>query len=193
MKLLTLALLFCLTATVIAKDAAAQSAAGRPVIMETNLGELEIELFDAQAPITVANFRQYVRDGFYDGLIFHRVIPGFVIQGGGFEPGMEQRPNREPIKNEATNGLKNLRGSLSMARTGVVDSATSQFFINLKDNANLDHRGQAPNTFGYAVFGRVSRGLEVIDAIAARPTASQGFFQDVPVDDIVIVRAYEKE
>lgn len=160
---------------------------------ETTLGNFTIELFDNEAPITADNFRQYVRDGFYDGLIFHRVIPGFVVQGGGMEPGMRQRPNRPPIKNEATNGLKNERGTLSMARTGVIDSATSQFFINVQDNPNLDHRGTSPNTFGYAVFGKVVEGMEVVDKIVSVPTTSVGFHQDVPATDVVITKAYETE
>jgi cyclophilin family peptidyl-prolyl cis-trans isomerase len=160
---------------------------------ETTLGNFTIELFDAEAPITADNFRQYVRDGFYDGLIFHRVIPGFVIQGGGMEPGMKQRSGRAAIKNEATNGLKNERGTLSMARTGVVDSATSQFFINVQDNPNLDHRGTSPNAFGYAVFGKVTEGMEVVDQIVSVPTTSMGFHQDVPAQDVVILKAYETE
>ncbi|MFU8818937.1 MAG: peptidylprolyl isomerase [Desulfurivibrio sp.] len=193
MKLLLIAVLFCLTISMTGKNVAAQDSAKANVIFTTSLGELEIELFDEAAPLSAANFRQYVRDGFYDGLIFHRVIPGFVIQGGGMAPGMEQRPTRAAIKNEADNGLDNLRGTLSMARTGVVDSATSQFFINLSDNKALDHRGKNPNTYGYAVFGRVVKGMEVVDAIAAQPTGSKGFFQDVPVKDIVILKAYELE
>jgi len=160
---------------------------------ETTLGNFVVELFDSEAPITTDNFRQYVRDGFYDGLIFHRVIPGFVVQGGGMEPGMRERPNRAAIKNEAANGLKNLRGTLSMARTGVIDSATSQFFINVNDNSNLDHRGDSPNTFGYAVFGKVTEGMDVVDQIVSVPTTSVGFHQDVPAQDVVILKAYEKE
>lgn len=158
---------------------------------ETTLGNFTVELFDTEAPITTDNFRQYVRDGFYDGLIFHRVIPGFVVQGGGMEPGMRQRPNRSPIKNEAANGLQNLRGTLSMARTGVIDSATSQFFINVQDNPNLDHRGESPSMFGYAVFGKVTEGMEVVDQIVSVPTTSAGFHQDVPAQDVVILKAYE--
>lgn len=162
------------------------------VTFETSLGDFRIELYPAQAPVTVANFRHYVRSGFYDGLIFHRVIPGFVIQGGGFEPGMQQRPpSRAPIANEADNGLKNKRGTLSMARTMAVNSATSQFFVNLRDNPSLDHRGDAPHAFGYAVFGKVVEGMEVVDKIAAQPTATKGRFQDVPQEDVVILKAYE--
>lgn len=160
---------------------------------ETTLGNFTVELFDTEAPITTDNFRQYVRDGFYDGLIFHRVIPGFVVQGGGMEPGMRQRPNRPPIKNEAANGLRNLRGTLSMARTGVIDSATSQFFINVQDNPNLDHRGESPSMFGYAVFGTVTEGMEVVDQIVSVPTTSVSFHQDVPAQDVMILKAYELE
>ncbi|ADH85665.1 peptidylprolyl isomerase [Desulfurivibrio alkaliphilus] len=192
MKLLVLATIFCLLLTAQGKAVAAPADPRPRVIMETTAGEITIELFAEEAPVTTANFLQYVRDGFYDGLIFHRVIPGFVIQGGGFTPDMEQRPTRAAIKNEATNGLKNLRGTLSMARTGVVDSATSQFFVNLTDNANLDHRGTSPNAYGYAVFGKVVEGMEVVDQIAAQPTASKGFFQDVPVQEIEIIKAYTK-
>ncbi|MDF1614877.1 peptidylprolyl isomerase [Desulfurivibrio dismutans] len=192
MKLLLLATIFCLLLTAQGK-AMAESADPRPrVTMETTAGNLTIELFTPEAPITTANFLQYVQDGFYDGLIFHRVIPGFVIQGGGFAPDMEQRPTREAIKNEADNGLKNLRGTLSMARTGVVDSATSQFFINLSDNANLDHRGTSPNAYGYAVFGKIIEGMDVVDQIAAQPTTSKGFFQDVPVKEVKIIKAYSR-
>ncbi len=193
MKLLLIAILFCLAIPLAGKSAAAPAESEVTVVMETTLGEIEIELFDEKAPLSAANFRQYVRDGFYDGLIFHRVIPGFVIQGGGLTPDMEQRPTRAAIKNEADNGLDNLRGTLSMARTGVVDSATSQFFINLSDNKALDHRGKNPNTYGYAVFGKVVRGMEVVDAIAAQPTTSKGLFQDVPAKEITIIKAYEKK
>ncbi len=160
------------------------------VVMETSKGRIVIGLFDEKAPVTTENFRQYVKDDFYDGVIFHRVIPGFVIQGGGFEPGMNKKATRAPIKNEADNNLKNKRGTLSMARTGVIDSGTSQFFINLKDNVSLDHRGQSPRTYGYAVFGKVIEGMDVVDAIAAVPTGQKGPYQDVPKEDVVIEKAY---
>lgn len=192
MKLLVLATLFCLMLTVQGK-AVAESSDPRPkVVLETTVGRITIELYRQEAPLTTTNFLTYVRDGFYDGLIFHRVIPGFVLQGGGLEPNMEQRPTRAAIKNEATNGLKNRRGTLSMARTGVVDSATSQFFINLTDNTNLDHRGTSPGAYGYAVFGEVIEGMEVVDQIAELPTTSKGFSQDVPVDEVKIIKAYEQ-
>ncbi|OPZ59526.1 MAG: Peptidyl-prolyl cis-trans isomerase A precursor [Deltaproteobacteria bacterium ADurb.Bin510] len=157
------------------------------VVFETSLGTIKIELFEQQAPITVKNFKDYVTSGFFEGTIFHRVIPGFVVQGGGLTADMEQKPTNAPIKNEADNGLLNERGTLSMARTQVVDSATSQFFINLKDNRFLDHGAR---DFGYAVFGRVAEGLEVVDEIAMVPTGNKGFHQDVPVEPITILKAY---
>ena len=153
------------------------------VRFETNHGTFTVEFFPDKAPITVANFLQYVDDGFFDTTIFHRVIPGFVIQGGGFVGGMKQKKTRAPIDNEAENGLKNLRGSLSMARTNDIKSATSQFFVNLKDNAFLDN---SPGNFGYAVFARVSEGMDVIDAIAAVATGSRMGHQDVPREDVVV-------
>ncbi len=155
----------------------------------TNYGVIDIEVFDEQAPVTAKNFVAYVNDGFYDGLIMHRVIPGFVIQGGGFEPGMKERPTRDPIKNEADNGLKNDRGTLSMARTNDPNSASSQFFINLKDNAFLNHTGKDPRGWGYAVFAKVVEGMDVVEKIAAVETASAGFHDDVPKKDIIITKA----
>lgn len=156
------------------------------VVFSTNYGDIKIELYPEQAPITVENFLSYVDDGFFDGTIFHRVIPGFVLQGGGFTPEMEQKKTKEPIKNEADNGLKNERGTLSMARTQVVDSATSQFFINLKDNAFLDHGGR---DFGYAVFGKVVEGMDVVDEIAKVRTGNRGGHQDVPVEPVQVETA----
>ncbi len=159
------------------------------VVMETSMGTIRIELFPEQAPITVENFLAYVDSGFYDGTIFHRVIPGFVIQGGGFTPEMVQKETRDPITNESDNGLQNLRGTLSMARTPAAHSATSQFFVNLQDNATLDYGGRPGSTYGYAVFGRVIEGMDVVDAIAAVPTGTAGGMQDVPVDPVNIERA----
>jgi len=153
------------------------------VVFETSKGPFSIELLSDDAPKTVENFLQYVDDGFFDGTVFHRVIPGFVIQGGGFTSEMTQKDTRPPIANEADNGQKNLRGTLSMARTSDINSATSQFFVNLADNAFLDH---GTRDFGYAVFGRVVDGMEVIDAIAAVPTGSSGGHQDVPVEPVVV-------
>lgn len=153
------------------------------IIMETSMGTMKIELFEDKAPITCANFLTYIRDGFYDGTIFHRVIPNFVLQGGGMTETMREKKTNKAIKNEADNGLKNLRGFLSMARTQVVDSATSQFFINLRDNAFLDH---GTRDFGYAVFAKVVEGEEVMDAIAGVATGNFGFHQDVPKEPVIV-------
>lgn len=150
---------------------------------ETTLGNFTIELFDKEAPGTIDNFLKYVDDGFLDGTIFHRVVPGFVIQGGGFTEDMSQKKTQPPIKNEADNGLKNERGTLSMARTSDVNSATSQFFVNLKDNAFLDHQR---GNFGYAVFARVTEGMDVIDKIAAVETGRRRGFDDVPVEPVIM-------
>ncbi len=155
---------------------------------QTTLGDFTVELLAAQAPISVENFQRYVREEFFDGLIFHRVIPGFMIQGGGMTPDMSQKANHEPIKNEATNGVKNGRGYLSMARTNDINSATSQFFINLKDNDFLDHK---PGSYGYAVFGKVVDGMDVIDQIAAVKTGRRRGHDDVPVEDVMIISARE--
>lgn len=160
-------------------------AADKPhVLLTTSLGEIELELDDAKAPVTVANFLGYVDAGYYNGTVFHRVIPNFMIQGGGFAAGMEQKSTRPPIRNEATNGLENLRGTLAMARTNDIHSATAQFFINLVDNDFLNH---SPGNYGYAVFGRVTSGMEVIDAIAAVPTTRRRGHGDVPVDEVVVL------
>lgn len=157
---------------------------GNPmVIMSTSKGDIKIELYKDKAPVTVENFLNYVNDGFYDGTIFHRVIPNFMIQGGGFTPDMNQKPTNQPIKNEAENGLKNERGTLAMARTQVVDSATSQFFINTVDNSFLDN---GVKDYGYAVFGRVVDGMDVVDEISAVETGSKGMMGDVPREDVVI-------
>jgi len=159
------------------------------VVFETNHGSFTLEMLPDDAPVTVENFLQYVDDGFFDGTIFHRVIPGFMIQGGGFTKDMEQKQTRAPIKNEADNGLKNSRGYLSMARTQAVDSATSQFFINVTDNAFLDHGSR---DFGYAVFARVAEGMDVIDKIVAVPTGNQGMHQNVPQDPVMVEKASRK-
>ena len=159
------------------------------VLLSTSLGEIKIELYDKEAPETVSNFLGYVNDGFFDGTIFHRVIAGFMIQGGGFTPDMQQKNTKPPIKNEAANGLKNELGTLAMARTNVVDSATSQFFINVKDNDFLNHQGQA--NFGYCVFGKVVEGLDVVHQIEAVATGRSGMHDDVPVTPVVIQSAKE--
>ena len=156
------------------------------VVIETSKGTIKAELFEDKAPVTVKNFLTYVDDKFYDNTIFHRVIPNFMIQGGGFTSDMVQKKTREQIKNEAQNGLKNKRGTLAMARTMVVDSATCQFFINLVDNAFLDFRSPDPHGFGYCVFGEVKEGLEVIDAIAKVSTGNHGPHQNVPTEPVVI-------
>ena len=161
--------------------------------MTTNFGVIEIEMFPNEAPKTTANFMQYVDEGFFDGLIFHRVIPGFMIQGGGFEPAMKQKANRSPIENEADNGLKNERGTLSMARTNDPHSATSQFFINLKDNDFLDHSAKNANGWGYAVFAKVVSGMDVVDEIAQTPTGNAGGHGDVPLEDAVIEKVEKIE
>ena len=185
-------LLICTLLPFYAQAAGKPAEAGKTITLETSLGNIVIELFDGKAPVSSENFRRYVKEHFYDGLTFHRVIPDFMIQGGGFEPGMKNRaPKHPPITNEATNGLKNKRGTLAMARTSVINSATSQFFINLKDNSFLDHTGNSPRTYGYAVFGKVIKGMEVVDKIATRPTGVKKGFRDVPVEDVVIKKAYE--
>lgn len=154
------------------------------VTISTTKGDIVVELFDKLAPVSCDNFRRYASDGFFDDTIFHRVIPNFMIQGGGFTADMSQKPTREPIKNEADNGESNARGTLAMARTQVVDSATSQFFINLGNNQFLDHGGR---DFGYAVFGRVVEGMDVVDAIAGVETGNQAGHADVPVEAISII------
>ena len=156
------------------------------VTMCTSLRNIRIELDAVNAPITTQNFLEYVNEGFYDGLIFHRVISGFMIQGGGFDSQMKQKKTKTPIKNEATNGLKNKVGSIAMARTNVVDSATAQFFINVKDNDFLNHRSTAPDAFGYAVFGQVIEGLDVVREIEKVKTGNRGGHQDVPLDMVTI-------
>jgi peptidyl-prolyl cis-trans isomerase A (cyclophilin A) len=153
------------------------------VIMETSMGNIEIELFADKAPITVSNFLAYVDSGFYNGTIFHRVIPGFMIQGGGFDEAMNQKPTKAPIKNEAKNGLKNDRGTLSMARTSVVDSATTQFFLNVTNN---DFLNNGARDYGYAVFAKVLSGMDVADKIAAVKTGTRGYMGDVPVETVMI-------
>ncbi len=158
--------------------------------IETTMGSITLELDDEKAPLTVANFLEYATSGHYNDTIFHRVISGFMIQGGGFTRSMDQKPTRDPIKNEATNGLKNSRGTIAMARTMVVDSATCQFFINLVDNDFLDHRGADPRAFGYAVFGRVKDGMEVVDKIAGVKTSTSGMYQDVPEEPVVIKKVH---
>ncbi|MCX4194933.1 peptidylprolyl isomerase [Stutzerimonas frequens] len=156
------------------------------VLLTTSLGEIELELEAEKAPVSVENFLGYVDSGFYDGTVFHRVIPGFMIQGGGFGEGLNQKPTKAPIKNEADNGLHNVRGTVAMARTQNVNSATSQFFINHRDNDFLDHGSR---DFGYAVFAKVVRGMEVVDQIAQVPTGNRAMMQNVPLTPVKIITA----
>jgi peptidyl-prolyl cis-trans isomerase B (cyclophilin B) len=163
----------------------------KTVEMTTSAGTLRIELDDAKAPATVANFLAYVAKGHYDGTVFHRVIKGFMIQGGGFEPGMKQKPTGAPIQNEANNGLKNNKYTLAMARTSAPHSATAQFFINTTDNDFLNFRSESAQGWGYAVFGKVVAGTEVVDAIERVATGRRGGHDDVPTEDVVILKAVE--
>ena len=163
----------------------------KTVEMTTSAGTIRIELDDAKAPASVENFLAYVRAGHYDGTVFHRVIKGFMIQGGGFEPGMKQKPTAEPIANEANNGLKNAHYTLAMARTSAPHSATAQFFINTTDNAFLDFKSESPQGWGYAVFGKVVSGQDVVDRIESTRTGRRGMHDDVPLEDVVIQRVVE--
>jgi cyclophilin family peptidyl-prolyl cis-trans isomerase len=184
MKYLLIALMLLVPLAALAGD-------NPKVVFETSKGKLVIELYADKAPLTVKNFLTYVDEKFYDGTIFHRVIPGFVIQGGGLTKDMAEKKTHDTIKNEADNGLSNLRGTLSMARTMEVDSASSQFFVNLVDNARLDHKGkQSGSTWGYAVFGKVVEGMDVVDAIAKVPTGKVGMYEDVPKETVGVVKAY---
>jgi cyclophilin family peptidyl-prolyl cis-trans isomerase len=162
-------------------------APGNPIaIISTSMGDITIELFKDRAPVSVENFLQYAAEGFYADTVFHRVKAGFMIQGGGFTPSLAEKPTRPPIQNEATNGLRNTRGTVGMARMAALRSATAQFYINVVDNRRLDHTGYAPDDFGYAVFGRVLSGMDVADRIAAVPTHSTEGMDDVPVDPVII-------
>lgn len=156
------------------------------ILFQTTLGDITLELNQELAPITVDNFLSYVDSGYYEGTIFHRVIPNFMVQCGGMNSDMEETSGKKPIKNEATNGLKNVCGSIAMARTQIVDSATSQFFINLNDNEFLDHRDTRAEAFGYAVFGKVIDGMDVVKQIEAVATGNKGYHQDVPLEPVVI-------
>lgn len=164
------------------------------VVIETSAGTITAELFKDRAPVSVENFLQYVRDGHYTGTIWHRVVAGYVIQGGGYNPELVEKATRPPIQNEATNGLGNRRGTLAMARTRLARSATSQFYINLAHNSSLDHRGFSPDDFGYAVFGRVLEGMDVVDSIAAvRTTTTREGMENVPVTPVLIKGVTEKK
>ncbi len=164
-----------------------EKASGNPVVVvKTSVGDITVELFKDKAPKSVENFLAYAQSGYYNGTIFHRVIKGFMIQGGGLTPDMNRKPTKAPIENEANNGLKNTRGTLAMARTSDVNSATSQFFINTVDNAALDYKGSKPETFGYAVFAKVIDGMDVVDKIERTATGTKGSYRDVPVQTVVI-------
>ena len=163
------------------------------IVLQTNHGDITIELNHEKAPVTAANFEQYVRDGFYDGTLFHRVIDGFMVQGGGFDLDFNQKPTRDPIENEADNGLKNTKGTLAMARTQDPNSASSQFFINVNDNTFLNHTGKNLQGWGYAVFAEVTDGMDVVDSIRKVATTRRGMHADVPAEDVVIEKAYVKE
>ncbi|VAW45452.1 Peptidyl-prolyl cis-trans isomerase PpiB [hydrothermal vent metagenome] len=158
------------------------------IIISTTIGDITVQLEDNKAPIGTENFIHYVMDGFYNGTLFHRIIPDFMVQGGGMLPGMEEKDSDVPIENEADNGLKNKRGTLAYARTGDPHSATTQFFINLKDNPFLDHTSKDPQGWGYAVFGNVIEGMDVIDTMAGVKTTARRGHQDVPVDDVLITK-----
>jgi cyclophilin family peptidyl-prolyl cis-trans isomerase len=172
-----------------AKSASTAPAANPRVALQTTKGRIVIELYADKSPKTTKNFLDYVKSGFYNGTIFHRVIPGFMVQGGGFTPDMTEKPTKPPIKNEADNQVQNQRGTLAMARTADPDSASAQFFINLVNNGSLNHTGKTPQGWGYAVFGNVVEGMDVVDAIAQVKTASKGQNGDVPVDPIVLQKA----
>jgi cyclophilin family peptidyl-prolyl cis-trans isomerase len=156
------------------------------VVISTSFGDVTVELFNDKAPVSVANFLSYATEGFYSGTIFHRVVSGFAVQGGGFTETMVEKPTRPPIQNEATNGLRNLRGTVAMARTQRLRSATSQFYFNVSNNPDLDHKGFSPGDFGYAVFGRVLSGMDVVDRISRVPTHSSAGMDDVPIEPVVI-------
>lgn len=188
LKRFILALLVSLTFGTVAAAAEGQAPAKNPVVlMETSLGNIKIELFQKEAPISVKNFLDYVNSGFYNGTIFHRVIPNFMAQGGGYTDALKKKPGNPPIKNEATNGLKNDRGTLAMARTSVINSASSEFFINVVNNDFLNHQDETQRGYGYAVFGKVLEGMDVVDKIVATPQKSMNMlFQNLPETPVVI-------
>ncbi|WP_020157809.1 peptidylprolyl isomerase [Methylobacter marinus] len=189
MRILVLSLMLFLTTTFSFATENKMSDTQTKVKLTTTLGEIIVQLNPEKAPISSANFLTYVNEGFYNGTIFHRVIPGFMAQGGGFDTSFNQKAVHDPIKNEANNGLPNSRGTIAMARTPDPDSATAQFFINYKDNSFLNHTSPTPNGWGYAVFGEVIEGMDIVDAMAKQPTGNRGPHQDVPKTDIVIEKA----
>ncbi len=176
-------------ATGVQAPVALEPAPGNPVaVVSTSMGDITVELFKDRAPVSVENFLQYAAEGFYAGTIFHRVVQNFVVQGGGYLPGMVEKQTRPPIQNEATNGLRNLRGTVAMARTRVLRSGTSQFYFNVSDNSALDHRGYSPDDFGYAVFGRVLSGMEVVDKISKVPTRAENPLEVVTITGVTITK-----
>jgi len=189
MPKIVLFMILLLTSTLSFSTEKTMSDTPTKVKLTTNLGEIIIQLNAEKAPVSSANFLTYVNEGFYNGTIFHRVIPDFMAQGGGFDTSFNQKAVHAPIKNEADNGLKNTRGTLAMARTNDPNSATAQFFINLKDNAFLNHTGKNASGWGYAVFGEVIEGMDVVDTMAKQPTGNRGGHQDVPKTDIIIEKA----
>lgn len=186
MRALFLMLLLAISATSMAQD-------NPVVVMETNKGTITIELWAEKAPITVANFLRYTDNSYFDGLVFHRVIPGFMVQGGGFSQDMVQKSSYDQIKNEASASVPNNRGTLAMARTNVVDSASNQFFINLVDNAFLNHTDETPRGFGYAVFGEVIEGMDIVDQIAMVGTGTRNGLQNVPIESVIIISMKRQE
>jgi peptidyl-prolyl cis-trans isomerase B (cyclophilin B) len=191
MRTLILSILLCCTSLTAyaAKETKMTNTPENQVVLTTSLGKITIKLNTEKAPVSAANFLTYVNEGFYNGTIFHRVIKGFMAQGGGFDKDFKQKETHTAIKNEADNGLSNKRGTLAMARTNDPNSATAQFFINYKDNAFLDHTSPSPSGWGYAVFGEVVEGMDVVDAMAQQPTGNRGGHQDVPKTDIIIEKA----
>ena len=185
------AVLLCVSALMLSTVLVGDDSQGdaKMVTLTTSLGAIELQLDAGSAPDTVSNFIAYVEGGHYDGILFHRVIPNFMIQGGGMRAGLDENPTRAPIQNEADNGLKNLRGTIAMARTQDPHSATAQFFLNLKDNSFLDHTEKTPAGWGYAVFGQVISGMDVVDRIASVETGSVGYHENVPIDDVIIEHA----
>ena len=186
LTVITLALVFAASSEGVAME---EKKVNPSVIIETSLGNITVELSQDKAPKTVANFLEYVKTGYFKGTIFHRVIKGFMVQGGGLTADMKGKPTQSPVENEATNGLKNTRGTIAMARTAEIHSATSQFFINTVDNSFLDHRSKSPDKFGYCVFGKVTSGMDVVDKIEAAQTETKGMYQNVPTKPILITDA----
>jgi cyclophilin family peptidyl-prolyl cis-trans isomerase len=175
-----------LAATLAASAAELEAAENPVVVIETSLGNITVEVYPDRAPKSVENFLAYVKDGFYEGTVFHRVIKGFMVQGGGLTADLERKPTRAPVQNEAANGLKNQRGFVSMARTAEIHSATAQFFINTANNTPLDHKGMGPRDFGYCVFGKVTEGMDVVDKIENVKTGTRSGYKDVPVEPVFI-------